>query len=99
MIDDRGISSNIRYQNHSKQKIANDRENHVKCRDLWTWDRNHAFYTLLNYKISSLCLMNEVERYEKIRKNAYALIKDFKDTSDSNDEPNGEIELPPEMLE
>ena len=52
-----------------------------------------------NYRISSLCLMNEVERYEKIRKNAYALIKDFKDTSDSNDEPNGEIELPSEMLE
>ena len=48
-----------------------------------------------NYRISSLCLMNEVERYEKIRKNAYALIKDFKDTS----EPNGEIELPSEMLE
>ena len=43
--------------------------------------------------------MNEVERYEKIRKNAYMLIKDFKDTSDSNDEPNGEIELPSEMLE
>ena len=52
-----------------------------------------------NYKIYRLCLMNEVERYEKIRKNAYVLIKDFKDTSDSNDEPNGEIELPSEMLE
>ena len=52
-----------------------------------------------NYRIYRLCLMNEVERYEKIRKNAYVLIKDFKDTSDSNDEPNGEIELPSEMLE
>ena len=51
------------------------------------------------YRINRLCLMNEVERYEKIRKNAYVLIKDFKDTSDSNDEPNGEIELPSEMLE
>ena len=38
--------------------------------------------------------MNEVERYEKIRKNAYTLIRDFKDTSDSHEE-----ELPPEMLE
>ena len=47
-----------------------------------------------NYRINSLCLMNEVERYEKIRKNAYTLIRDFKDTSDSHEE-----ELPPEMLE
>ena len=47
-----------------------------------------------DYKINRLCLMNEVERYEKIRKNAYALIRDFKDTSDSHEE-----ELSPEMLE
>ena len=47
-----------------------------------------------NYRINSLCLMNEVERYEKIRKNAYTLLKDFKDTSDSHEE-----ELPSEMLE
>ena len=51
----------------------------------------HQYY---NYRINSLCLMNEVERYEKIRKNAYVLLKDFKDTSDSHEE-----ELPPEMLE
>ena len=52
--------------------------------------------------------MNEVERYEKIRKNAYALLKDYKDTSDSHEEnpwgfersePSVEEELPPEMLE
>ena len=48
-----------------------------------------------NYRINSLCLMNEVERYEKIRKNAYALLKDVKDTSESTNEE----ELPPEMLE
>ena len=47
-----------------------------------------------DYKINRLCLMNEVERYEKIRKNAYALLKDNKETSDSHEE-----ELPPEMLE
>ena len=52
-----------------------------------------------NYRIYRLCLMNEVERYEKIRKNAYALIKDFKDTSDSNEGSTAEIELPSEMLE
>ena len=56
-----------------------------------------------NYKIYSLCLMNEVEKYEKIRKNAYSLIRDFKDTSDSQSYGRGseslEEELPPEMLE
>ena len=50
-----------------------------------------------NYRINSLCLMNEVERYEKIRKNAYILLKDFKDTSEGSSSP--ETELPPEMLE
>ncbi len=49
-----------------------------------------------NYWINRLCLMNEVERYEKIRKNAYALIKSEKETSDSSNE---EKELPSEMLE
>ena len=60
----------------------------------------HQYY---NYRINSLCLMNEVERYEKIRKNAYTLLKDFKDTSDSQSYGRGseslEEELPPEMLE
>ena len=51
-----------------------------------------------NYKIYRLCLMNEVERYEKIRKNAYALLKDNKEDQKSSDS-NGEEELPPEMLE
>ena len=56
-----------------------------------------------NYKIYRLCLMNEVEKYEKIRKNAYSLIRDFKDTSDSQSYGRGseslEEELSPEMLE
>ena len=48
-----------------------------------------------DYRINRLCLMNEVERYEKIRKNAYALLKDTQKSSESTTEE----ELPPEMLE
>ena len=60
-----------------------------------------------NYKIYRLCLMNEVERYEKIRKNAYALLKDAKGNGSESlnkegqksSDSNGEEELSPEMLE
>ena len=48
-----------------------------------------------DYRINRLCLMNEVERYEKIRKNAYALLKDTQKSSESTTEE----ELPSEMLE
>ena len=54
------------------------------------------------YRINRLCLMNEVERYEKIRKNAYALLKESQKSSDSQEQSsseNQEQELPPEMLE
>ena len=50
-----------------------------------------------DYRINRLCLMNEVERYEKIRKNAYALLKESKDNKDTSD--SQEEELPTEMLE
>ena len=57
-----------------------------------------------DYKINRLCLMNEVERYEKIRKNAYALLKEAKgrgseSLTQKSSESTTEEELPSEMLE